>query len=144
MSWPRCRTALPGGITALKIIIADDQKHTRSGLRAVLSASLDAPEIWEAATGLEAECLAGEVHPDLILMDIRMPGLDGLSATRRIKSRHPEIRIIVLSLHASCAREALAAGADEFVSKGENPQHLLDAVTRLAVQSKGHEPRNQR
>lgn len=128
----------------MKIIIAGDQKHTRNALRAVLSAALEAPEIREAATGLEAERLAEESSPDLILMDIRMPELDGLEATRRIKSRHPEIRIIILSLHAPCAREALAAGADEFVSKGENPQHLLDAVTRLAVQSKGHEPRNHR
>ena len=128
----------------MRIIIADDQKHTRAGLRAVLSASLRSPEIWEAATWLEAERLAEEVHPDLILMDIRMPEVDGLSATQHIKSRHPEIRILVLSLHARSELAARAAGADAFVCKGEDPEHLLDAVTRLAVQSRGDEPRNQR
>ncbi|HVO37495.1 MAG TPA: response regulator transcription factor [Spirochaetia bacterium] len=128
----------------MRIIIADDQKHTRAGLRAILSASLPDPEIWEAATGLEAERLAEEVHPHLILMDIRMPELDGLSATQHIKSRHPEIKILVLSLHARCELAARAAGADAFVCKGEDPAHLLDAVTRLAVQSGDDEPRNQR
>lgn len=116
----------------VRIIIADDQKHTRNGLKAVLSACLKGPEIWEATTGLEAERLADEVHPHLILMDIRMPGLDGLSATRRIKSRHPEIKILVLSLRHEGSQEAKAAGADAFVSKGESPERLLAAVAELA------------
>lgn len=124
----------------MRIIIADDQKHARAGLRAVLTASLRSPQIWDAATGLEAERLAEEIHPHLILMDVRMPGLDGLSATRRIKARHPEIRILLLSLHALTAGEARMAGADGFVTKSEDPQRLLDEVTRLAVQSTGDEP----
>ena len=116
----------------MRIIIADDQKHTRNGLRAVLSACLEAPEIWEATTGLEAERLAHAVHPHLIVMDIRMPGLDGLSATRRIKSEHPEIKVLVLSLRADGSQDALAAGADAFVSKGESPQRLIAAIAELA------------
>jgi DNA-binding NarL/FixJ family response regulator len=115
----------------VRIIIADDQKHARSGLKALLSASLPGSQFWEAATGLEAERLAAEVRPQLILMDIRMPELDGLSATRRIKSRQPEIKILVLSLHEGCAEEAMNAGADAFVSKGESPEQLLGAVTAL-------------
>jgi DNA-binding NarL/FixJ family response regulator len=115
----------------VRIIIADDQKHTRSGLRALLSASLPRAEIWEAATGREAERLAQEVRPQLILMDIRMPELDGLEATRLIKTRQPEIRILVLSLHSCCAEEALTAGADAFVSKGDTPERLLGAVASL-------------
>jgi CheY-like chemotaxis protein len=114
----------------VKIIIADDQKHARSGLKALLSASLPGAEIWEAATGLEAERLAAEVEPRLIVMDIRMPELDGLSATRRIKSRQPGIKILVLSLH-DCAEEAMTAGADAFVSKGESPDRLLGAMAAL-------------
>jgi DNA-binding NarL/FixJ family response regulator len=115
----------------VRIIIADDQKHARSGLKALLSASLPGAQIWEAATGLEAERLAAEVSPQLILMDVRMPELDGLSATRSIKSRQPEVKILVLSLHEDCAQEAMAAGADAFVSKGESPEELLAAVTAL-------------
>jgi DNA-binding NarL/FixJ family response regulator len=116
----------------VRIIIADDQKHARSGLKALLSASLPGSEIWEAATGLEAERLAEEVRPQLILMDIRMPELDGLSATRRIKSRQPEIKILVLSLH-DCGEEARTSGADAFVSKGESPEQLLAAVMALVT-----------
>jgi DNA-binding NarL/FixJ family response regulator len=96
-----------------------------------LSASLPTAQIWEATNGLEAERLAAEVRPQLILMDVRMPELDGLSATRNIKSRHPEVKILVLSLHEDHAREAMAAGADAFVSKGESPEELLGAVTAL-------------
>ncbi len=115
----------------MRIIIADDQKHTRNGLKALLSASIPRVQIWEAATGREAERLAEEVDPQIILMDIRMPELDGLEATRLIKSRRPGIKILVLSLHACCAEEALAAGADAFVSKGDTPEKLLGAVTSL-------------
>ncbi len=117
----------------MKIIIADDQKHMRNGLKAVLSASLPGPQIWEATTGLEAERLADEVRPHLILMDIRMPDRDGLTATRQIKARHPDIRIVVLSFHTERMQDALAAGADAFVSKGESPARLLAAISALAV-----------
>ncbi len=116
----------------MRIIIADDRKHTRNGLRAVLAASLPGPQIWEATTGLEVVRLAEEVHPHLILMDIRMPEMDGLAATRSIKTSHPEIRILVLSLHAAASEDAMDAGADAFVSKGESPQRLLDAIAALA------------
>jgi len=117
---------------SVRIVIADDQKNTRKGLRAVLCATLNGPEIWEATTGLEAERLAEEVQPNLILMDVRMPGLDGISATKRIKSVHPEIKILVLSLHAGSSTAAFAAGADAFVSKGESPERLLAAIAALA------------
>ena len=115
----------------MRIIIADDQKHARSGLRALLAASLPAPSIWEARNGLEAERLAAEVSPDVILMDLNMPQLDGLEATRRIKGRNPAIGIIVLSLDGSKGQEAIAAGADGFVAKGENTDKLLAAIARL-------------
>jgi len=117
----------------LTIIIADDQKHARSGLKAALAASLPGLEMKEATTGLEAERLADEILPDLILMDIRMPDKDGLSATRQIKARHPEIRIIIHSLHGESSQEALAAGADAFVSKGEGFQRLLETIAALAI-----------
>ncbi len=117
----------------MKILIADDQKHARNGLKAALSASLPATEVWEATTGIEAERLADEVQPNLILMDIRMPDRDGISATQHIKAHHPEIRIVVLSLHTDRVQDALAAGADAFVSKGESFQRLLEAVNALAI-----------
>lgn len=115
----------------MRIIIADDQRHARSGLRALLSASLPAPMIWEAGTGVEAERLAGEVDPDVILMDVRMPEMGGVDATRRIKSRFPGIRIIMISLDASSGAAAMAAGADGFVAKSEDPARLLETLSAL-------------
>ncbi len=109
----------------MTIIIADDQKHARSGLRALLSASLPSPEIREARTGREAVVMADELEPELVLMDVRMPDMDGIRATRLIKERHPGVRIIVLSLHAAAGADALAAGADAFVTKGEGTDGLL-------------------
>jgi two-component system response regulator AlgR len=129
--------ARPREDTSVKIIIADDQKHARSGLRALLSVSLPAPEIWEARTGREAASLADEVQPDLVLMDVRMPDMDGLHATRLIKEGHPGMRIIVLSLHAAASADAFAAGADAFVGKGEGTERLLDLVTRFSPDSTG-------
>lgn len=124
----------------MRILIADDQKRARGGLKALLGASMPRPEIWEAENGLEAERLAEEVRPDLILMDVRMPECDGLAATRWIKSRYPTVKILVLSLHPESAREARAAGADAFVGKGEGPEALLRAVAGLGFPPQPAEP----
>ena len=127
----RCARSRGPIFGAVRIIIADDQRHTRSGLKALLLASLPTADIWEAATGLEAVRLSQEVLPDLILMDIRMPELDGLSAARRIKASQATVKILVLSLRCCGAEEAAAAGADGFVSKGESPERLLGAIAEL-------------
>jgi len=115
----------------VRILIADDQKRTRQSLKALLSTSLPETEIWEAADGAEALRLAEDIHPQLVVMDIRMPQLDGLAATRGIKSRWPEIKVLVLSMYRDQQEEARAAGADLFVSKGESPERLLCALTSL-------------
>jgi DNA-binding NarL/FixJ family response regulator len=115
----------------LRVLIADDQKHARSGLRALLSATLPEAEIREAADGLEAERMAEEFQPDLVLMDVRMPQEDGLAATKWIKSRQPRACVLVLSIEPAREAEALAAGADAFVCKCESPDRLLDQLARL-------------
>jgi len=115
----------------VRILIADDQKRTRQSLRALLSASLPEMEMWEAADGAEALRLVEETRPQLVVMDILMPELDGLAATRQIKSRWPEIKVLVLSLYRDRQEEALAAGADLFVAKGESPEDLLSALSSL-------------
>ncbi len=113
------------------ILIADDLHRTRKSLKALLATSLPGKEIWEAADGAEALRLAEDIHPELVVMDIRMPEVDGLAATLGIKSRWPEIKVLVLSLYESRQEEARAAGADLFVSKGESPERLLCAVSSL-------------
>jgi DNA-binding NarL/FixJ family response regulator len=115
----------------VRILIADDQKRTRRSLKALISTSLQGSEIWEAANGAEALRLAEDLHPQLVLMDIRMPEINGLDATRGIKSRWPEIKVLVLSLYPGRQEEARAAGADLFVGKGESPERLLCALSSL-------------
>ncbi len=115
----------------MRIVIADDQKRTRQSLKALLSASLPGVEVWEATNGAEALRLAEDTHPQLVVMDIRMPEVDGLAATRGIKSRWPEIKVLVLSMYQGRQEEARAAGADLFVGKGESPERLLCALSSL-------------
>jgi DNA-binding NarL/FixJ family response regulator len=115
----------------MRIVIADDQKRARQSLKALLSTSLPAAEIWEAANGAEALRLAEDTHPQLVVMDVRMPEVDGIAATLGIKSRWPEIKVLVLSMYPGRQEEARAAGADLFVSKGESPELLLRALSSL-------------
>jgi two-component system, NarL family, invasion response regulator UvrY len=114
-----------------RILIADDQKRTRQSLRALLSASLPGLQILEASNGEEALRLAEEARPRLVVMDLRMPGLDGIVATRAIKSRWPEMKVLALSLYPDLQEEVRAAGADTFVAKGEPPERLVCAVSSL-------------
>ena len=109
----------------MRILIADDQKHARSGLRALISATLHQTEIREAANGLEAERACEEFQPDLVLIDVHMPEEDGLAATRWIKARRPQTRVLVLSIQPDHRADALAAGADGFACKCETPERLL-------------------
>ncbi|MBN2553505.1 MAG: response regulator transcription factor [Spirochaetales bacterium] len=115
----------------MRILIADDQERARHSLKALLATSLTNPEIWEAGSGSEAVRLAEELQPDVIVMDVRMPDIDGLVATRSVKSRWPEIRVMVLSMYPGYREKARAAGADLFVNKGESPERLLDALSSL-------------
>jgi DNA-binding NarL/FixJ family response regulator len=115
----------------MRILIADDQKRARHSLKALLATSLPETEIWEAGSGSEAMRLAEEVQPHLIVMDVRMPEIDGLVATRGIKSRWPDIKVVVLSMYPGYGEKARAAGADLFISKGESPERLLNAFTSL-------------
>jgi CheY-like chemotaxis protein len=84
--------------------------------------------VGEAANGQEAVNMAAEQRPDVVLMDVRMPVVDGLEATRRIKSRTPAIKVVLLTLHAEYEAEALAAGADVFLVKGGPTEALRDAL----------------
>jgi CheY-like chemotaxis protein len=89
-------------------------------------------EIQEARSGVEAVQLTESFCPDLVLMDVRLPDLDGLDTTRLIKKRWPQVKIIVLSSYADYEADALAAGADAFVHKGEPPDRLLEALAAVA------------
>jgi len=88
-------------------------------------------EIREATNGAEAVQMLDEYQPDIILMDARMPSMGGLEATRLIKARRPQIKIVILSLYSDYQASALAAGADAFVSKSDSPEVLRRAIARI-------------
>ena len=114
----------------IKVLLADDHALMRHGLRLTIDSQQDMEVIGEASDGLEALELAEELRPDIILMDIAMPRCDGLEATRRIKSRLPEIKIIVLTIHeeAESLLEALWSGARGFLLKKARADELIAAL----------------
>jgi DNA-binding NarL/FixJ family response regulator len=122
-------------VKAIRILIVDDQRRTRQSLKALLATNFQPMEMREAANGVEAIRCAEDWKPHIVLMDARMPELDGIEATRIIKTKTPEVRVIVLSMYAEYQAAALAAGADAFVSKGEPPEQLLAALTAAASSS---------
>lgn len=115
----------------MRIIIADDQAQARHALRAVLTNCPEVEVTAEAMNGRETIELVEKHIPDMVLMDVHMPVMDGLQATRWIKSHYPRVKVVVLTMYATECREALAAGADTFLLKGDPINRLLDA---LAVQ----------
>jgi len=106
-------------MTKIRVIIVDDLARVRQGLRAVLELEEDLEVVGEATNGLEAVQLAEKLSPDIVLMDLKMPVMDGFEATRQIKDRHLAKGVVVLTIHGdSNARErATRAGVDAFVEK---------------------------
>lgn len=117
----------------IHVLVVDDQPRARQGLRALLATMPGINGIDEAENGLEALRRVEERPPDLVLLDVRMPQLDGLDATRLIKKRLPEIKVIVLSMCGDLSRDAMAAGADAFVSKTESPERLLATLAGVTA-----------
>lgn len=118
------------------LLLVDDQEVIRAGLRAILATEPDIAIVGEAGDGLSAVRAVAELAPDVVLMDLRMPGIDGVEATRRIRAATTarQVRILVLTTFDEDANvlAALKAGADGFLSKGAGPAELVDAITRVA------------
>ncbi len=115
----------------VRILIADDQPRARMGLRALLATWPGTGSVREAADGHEAVRAAAEWRPELVLLDARMPHMDGVLAALTIKARWPDIKVVVLSMFGEYRGPALAAGADAFVSKGQAPDEFLDVLAAL-------------
>ena len=120
---------------SIRVLIADDQSMVRAGFRMLLSGEDDIDVVAEASTGLEAVAKAGRFDPTVILMDIRMPELDGLQATRRILAADGSARILILTTFGldEYVYEALGAGASGFVLKDDPPEQLIAAIRIVAA-----------
>jgi DNA-binding NarL/FixJ family response regulator len=118
----------------IKVLIADDHALARGGLRGMLAADPDFEIVGEAADGLEAAELARQLRPDVVVMDIRMPRLDGIEATRRIQLHPDPPRVLVLTTFDldEYVYEGLRAGASGFMLKDASPSQLREAVRTVA------------
>jgi DNA-binding NarL/FixJ family response regulator len=118
----------------IRVLVADDQSMVRAGFRMLLSGEEDIEVVAEASNGLEAVEKAARFQPTVVLMDIRMPELDGLQATRRILAADNAARILILTTFDldEYVYEALRAGASGFVLKDDPPEQLLGAVRTVA------------
>jgi DNA-binding NarL/FixJ family response regulator len=119
----------------IRVVIADDQAVVRGGLRLILESQDDIAVIGEAGDGTEALDLIRTLDPDVVLMDIRMPELDGIEATRRVAQTGASTRVLVLTTYGmdESVYDALKAGAAGFLLKTASPQRLIDA-TRVVAQ----------
>jgi two-component system, NarL family, response regulator NreC len=118
----------------IRVLIADDHTIVRSGVRLLLEGQTDMEVVGEALTGDAAVEMAKTLQPDVVLMDISMPGLDGMQATRRIKEKSPLIGILVLTMHRSDEHffAMLQAGASGYVLKAAETNELLSAIRSVA------------
>ena len=118
----------------IRVLLADDQGLVRTGFRMILGAEPDLEVVGEAADGLEAVELVGRLEPDVVLMDIRMPGLDGIEATRRAIALRPGVRVVVLTTFDldEYVYAALSAGASAFLLKDAKESQLMAAIRVVA------------
>ncbi|MEV0005436.1 response regulator transcription factor [Micromonospora sp. NPDC050980] len=119
----------------IRVLLVDDQHLIRAGLRMLCDAQPDLEVVGEADNGRDAAALAARLRPDVVVMDLRMPGVDGISATSRILADRPATRIMVLTTFGDDDHlyPALTAGACGFLLKDAPPADLLDGVRRAAA-----------
>jgi DNA-binding NarL/FixJ family response regulator len=119
----------------IRVVVADDQALVRGGFRLILQTQPDIEVVGEAADGREAVARTREQRPDVVLMDIRMPGMDGLEATRRLMTTQNPPRVLMLTTFDldQYVYDALRAGASGFLLKDVRPEQLADAVRAVAA-----------
>jgi DNA-binding NarL/FixJ family response regulator len=131
---PSSTSSLSGhkkGKVMTEIMIVDDSLPSRHALKALLSQQSGIQVIAEASNGMDAVKLIQTRNPDLVLMDARMPVMDGLEATRVIKQGWPQIKVVILTMYPDCLAEALSAGADAFLVKGCAVEEVVATIHTL-------------
>ncbi len=114
----------------IRLLLVDDHEIVRAGLRMLFMAEPDVTIAGEASSGEDAVAAVEALHPDVVLMDVAMPGIGGIEATRRIKAAHPEVAVLALTMHedAEYFFEMLAGGASGYVPKRAAPDDLMSAI----------------
>ena len=117
----------------MRVLLADDHQLLRQAIRRALE-DAGMSVVAEAADGGEAVRMVGELHPDVVVMDVSMPVLDGIEATRRVHAEFPELPIVILTMHGDEAlrRDAVEAGASSFLTKDVSMQEVVSTVTQAA------------
>ena len=128
--------------TPIRVLIVDDHAIVRKGTRALLATERDIEVVGEADNGADAVALAQTLHPSVILMDLVMPRMDGIEATRQITSRQPEVRILVLTSFAADDKvfPAIRAGALGYLLKDTGPDDLVQAIHQVHLGQPSLEP----
>lgn len=118
----------------LRVLLAEDHKTVREGVKLLVNAQPDMEVVGEADDGELALAQAEKLRPDIIIMDISMPRMNGLKATKKLRSKYPEIKLLTLSRHTDDGylQQLVAAGANGYVLKQSAPNHLINAIREVA------------
>ena len=121
--------------TRIRVMLTDDHAVVRAGYRFLLENVEDIEVVAEAASGEDALAKYAQVNPDVLVIDLTMPGIGGLEAIRQLRALHPDARILVFSMHENSAlvEHALQAGVSGYISKNSSPDSLVTAVRRIAA-----------
>lgn len=117
----------------ISILIVDDQPRARDSMKALLSTCSWIGEVCEAANGREAVERVGRFRPDVVLIDVRMPEMNGPKAILLLKALWPQVKIVALSMYPDNRRDSIAAGADAFVAKGDAAEKLLATLEEIVT-----------
>jgi len=115
----------------MRLMIVDDNARARRALKALMSQQAGISVTAEASNGQEALRSINEQAPDIVLMDLRMPVMNGLEATRNIKAKWPQIKVVILTMYPDCQTEAVTAGADAFLAKGCSMEEMTSIIRSL-------------
>jgi len=118
----------------LRVLIVDDCSVVRDGLQSILQAASDVEVVGEAENGCDALTQVEKLHPDIILVDAQMPGMDGVETTSRIKERWPDVKVLFLTVHSCYIKAALAAGADRCLMKDSTWREIMEGVRKVGGQ----------
>lgn len=115
------------------ILVADDHAVVRAGLRALIQSEPSLSVVGEAAGGMEAISLTNEYQPDVLVLDVSMPDMDGITVTKELHTRYPELRILILTVHEDegLLREAIRSGASGYILKHAAEKELIEAIKRV-------------